>query len=262
MESKKTFFMYESHISNVKPIRKHNIRDERVNFLKSFINEVGMVSMRQHPTSLKIPIQVMIKKKIKKDVVDFSEVFPEPIKYEKPVTHPNYYDRSVLKVNAPEVVEKRLPYLPSKIKKPVAPKVKPKVVIHDRKKMDLSPLKKRIYQKEGVFYYRPIEKGYEKKYGLIDSLIADKDILRITCFDFVLKVDHKFRKNLPTGLKFNKSKDVNKILKKLAEDAGVSISGDEPLLDARVYEGFRVHANYGTDFIEPNFEMIRLKQSY
>ncbi|MBT3690619.1 hypothetical protein HOG16_00025 [Candidatus Woesearchaeota archaeon] len=270
MESKKTFFMHEPHVSNVKPIRKHNIRHDRVNFLKNFIGEIGKASMKGNSTSLKIPIQVVVKEEVKVDRRDFSKLFPEPKKYEKPVTKPKFYDEPVMKVEVPKVVVKRLPYLPpkvqkhvpSKVQKHVTPKIKPKLVLQDRKNMDMSLLKKRIYKKEGVYYYRPIDEGYDKKYGRIDALIADKDILRISCVDFVVKVDHRYRKNLPTGFKFTKSKDVNKILKKLAEDAGVSISDDNPLLDARIYEGFRVHANYGTDFIEPNFEMTRVKQKY
>lgn len=272
MEAKRTYFVHESHIPNVRPLRKDKTDYVKSNFLKEFINELGKASLHQKSSpAVRIPIQAVVREEVDIGRKDFSKIFPEP--QIKPVTKSAYYTEKIPKIEVPKVIKKRLPYLPPKVKpkeivkvKPQTIKVKPVKKVEKKKaipafnrNVDLSLLKKRVYQKDGKLYYRPIEKGYEKKYGEIDPLIFDRNIIRITCFDYVLKVDNGYKKGLLTEIKFKKSKEVNRIMKKLAEDAGVVISEEEPLLDARIYEGFRVHGNYGTDFIEPSFEMVRLK---
>ncbi len=255
MENKKTYFMHEDNISNVRLLREFNVDSDKVNFLKGLIHELGIASVREENSpSLKVPIQSIIREEVKDSDLDFSDIVPQK---EASLSDSGFYESDMF--TETRTFEKTLPPLPDKKEKKLPELLAKKVVENIKEEKTHTPSK--IYSSGGIKYYRPMKTPF-KKYGIIDPLIADKEVTKIRCIDLIIRVDLKGHKNLRTGLKFNKAKAVNKIINKISKAVGLDITEEEPLLDFEMSEGFRIHGNYGTDFIAPTFEMVRLKKYY
>ncbi len=239
MKTKKTYFMHEDYVEDIRPVSHVSIDEKKISFLKSFINEIGIISSKESP-SVKVPIQSVLREKIKNGF-DFSDVVPKQ--------ESSFYESKAL----PELPNKTLPTLENKRPRRTVDLVPQKEI---EEKIEKKP-SGRVYSKEGVLYYKPGKTSF-KKYGIIDPLIADKEVTRIRCVDLIIRVDYREHKNLHTGLSFKKANDINKLLKKIAKEAGYDVSEEESLLDFDMPEGFSLHGNYGTDFIDPNFVLERI----
>jgi hypothetical protein len=272
METKKTFFMHESELNVVKPIPKMKKGElDKEDFLKNFIIQLGSGSLKDRGFGkIKIPIQSIFREEVRDARLDLASILPrvKPKVTKATLAESTFYEKSIpiraasQEKTLPPLQDKRkrnLPNLLDKKSRKESHSIFKKSKAQPRRIVPAQVTSNRVYSKEGVFYYKPFGKVQFKKYGIIDPLIVDKGITRISCVDLDIRVDYGRHTNLPTGFKFNKPKDVNKFLKKLAKVVGIEVSEEEPLLDIELPEGFRVHANYGTDFIDPNFEMVRLK---
>lgn len=245
LKSNKIFFLREFKPSqSIEPIDKISQRkfsSEQVLFLRNFVKEIGKSSLRRRqPILIKKPIQ---EKVVDKDI-EFVKVLP---KFKpKPVKR----------------FEKKLPVLMNKkveIKKlPVLEKKSLPIVEEKKKLPELSTKisEERIYSENNITYYKPIKNIKSKQYGIITPLMADKEIKRISFDGTDIKVDYKNYKGIDIDLKFKNSKFVNKLIKNFAKEAGIEVSEENPILDIKIF-GFKIHANYGTKYVSPNFVLIR-----
>jgi hypothetical protein len=241
--------MYEPfHVRKEGNIKKEEF--ERRDLLKNFMMEAGKTSL-ERKNKIKVPIQAVVREPIKKFDLDFSNLLPK---------HP-----SIVEDDKKRSLNKALPILPEKpricrldtkragnLNEGLQVKKLPKLT---DKKIDIT--KSRIFERNGELYYQPINNVKFKKYGNIDPLIFDKDVMRIVCIDNKIFVDYKNHKHISTDLEFKKQKDVNKLIKKFAKETNTKISKDQPILNSKLPEGFIVHANYGTKFVPASFVLVR-----
>ena len=115
----------------------------------------------------------------------------------------------------------------------------------------------RLSRVGNVLVYKAKPSKSLKKYGSIAPMILDKNVSKITCFNYKIKVDHGKNKNISTEIKFKNDKEINKLLKEFGKSVGVKVSEKNPILDFRIPEGLVVHANYGTKYVPANFVLNR-----
>ncbi len=234
--------------------------NEKVIFLRSFIHSLGNASLKRH-NKVKIPIQTIDRSPIKKGILKVGNILPsfKP----RPVTKRKRFQKTVQ-----PLFEKGNPNL--KVPKRELPKlqIKPKLGRYvgelsgtERKKQailnEVRHPDTRLYHSAGKVTYKPKQASLLKEYGILAPLILDREIMKISSMDLEVFVDYRDNKNVSTGLKFKDEKEINKVIKTLGEQAGMTITKGDLVVDVRIPGGFRIHGNFGNKFTPASFVMIR-----
>tara|TARA_Y100000310_G_C20431499_1_gene691693 strand:- start:48 stop:797 length:750 start_codon:yes stop_codon:yes gene_type:complete len=247
MNSSIPFFMVESKsvekINTIKKVSKFEEKKlgKKEAFLMTFIREAGKASLKTKIGNIKIPIQSVIRKPIPHIDLSFSKQIV-PMKKKS-------YDIKMIKPL------KKLPVLPRLVEKHKLP------LLSEKKYLEKGLVEERIIEKEGKTFFKPLENVKLKKYGILNPLIADEQIKRINCIDLEVFVDVDSYKNISTGLKFKNVKEMNNLIKKFSRIAKQKISEDNPILNAKINEEFKINANLGTDYIPGSITLVRINSN-
>ena len=225
------YFMYEPEEEKV--IFREKKLDKSI-FLRNFIKTAGKISLNKKK-GIKVPIESIILEKVPMEKFNFDiprEIKPIRKKMYSPITLP----RLGKQVGSLDALGKRK-----------------KEILRDVGFGD------RLSRVGNVLMYKAKPTKDLKKYGSIASLILDKNVSKIICFNYEIKVDYGRNKNISTEIKFKNDKEINKLLKEFGKSVGVKVSEKNPILDFRISEGLVVHANYGTKYVPANFVLNREK---
>jgi len=93
--------------------------------------------------------------------------------------------------------------------------------------------------------------------GKIDPLFNDQDITEINCEgpEKPVKVKYKGR-DLNTNIHLKTNEEINHIIKQLGKKAKTEVGPKNPLLETTLGDK-KVVANYGTDWVPPNFKITK-----
>jgi hypothetical protein len=159
-------------------------------------------------------------------------------------------------------------FVKPEIQKPVR-QLEPRIPLRMPKKIKkikrlpyLKPKNRRIYLKGGKRFYVP---GRESNDYLeqLRYILEDPNVKRVYCeFGRPLLVDYLDYKKMPTTVKFDNVRKLNKMLKKLAKENGFRFDKNRPILLRKLKDGSLFQGNLGGEFLKPSFIIVKNKKFY